>query len=68
MEEIIHCCQASVSEDIAKVLDELLNFIQIQFSCMNSLDKVLEIVIDHGLQSTTGQKRHYFKAVSISFA
>ena len=46
MEDIIQGVHSSVSEEVAKELDEMLNFLQIQFSCLNSLDKALEIVMD----------------------
>ena len=44
IEDIIHNSQ--LGDERSKKLDEILSFIQIQYSCLGSVDKVLEMVTD----------------------
>ena len=45
IKDMLQCVYSSVSEEVAKEVDSMLRFLQIQFSCLYSLDKVLETVI-----------------------
>ena len=49
IENMLQGVHTSVSEEVAKEVDEMLRFLQIQFSCLNSLDKALETVIDSSM-------------------
>ena len=49
IEEMLQGVHSSVSEEVAKEVEEMLSFLQIQFSCLNSLDKALETVIDSSM-------------------
>ena len=49
IEEILQGIHSSVSDEVAKEVEEMLSFLQIQFSCLNSLDKALETVIDSSM-------------------
>ena len=49
IEEMLQGVHSSVSEEVAKEVEEMLSFLQIQFSCLNSLDKALETVIDSSI-------------------
>ena len=40
---------SSVSDAVAKEMYEMLEFLQIQFSCLNSLDKALETMVDSSM-------------------
>ena len=47
--EILQGIHSSVSDEVAKEVEEMLSFLQIQFSCLNSLDTALETVIDSSM-------------------
>ena len=44
IEDVVHSSQ--LGDEMAKDLEEILSFIQIQYSCLGSVDKALEMVTD----------------------
>ena len=49
IEEMLQGMHSSVSEEMAKEVEEMLSFLQIRFSCLNFLDKAQETVIDSSM-------------------